>query len=196
MVGGVSWALRDRRSIVFVVGWVVTVGVVASAGLLASFDPPRPLFVFLPTLIGVVWLFRRHRDVLVQHSLVLIVGFQAFRIPVELIIHQAVAEGIAPPQMTWLPGLNQDVLTGIAALLLAPFATRAPRWVLHAFNVGGAALLLWVVGVAVVSMPTPLQQLEPDNVWIAFFPWVLLPVVLVSSALLGHLTLYAKLQRP
>ena len=195
VLGAFSVAVRDRKLALGAVGWVVVVSVVASTGVLASFAPPRPLFVFVPTLAAVVWVFRRRRDALVSHPLGLIVGFQAFRILVELMIHQAVVEGIAPPQMSWYPGLNQDVITGILALALAPFATRVPVWVLRAFNAVGAFLLLWVVGVAIVSMPTPLQQLEPDNVWIAYFPWVLLPVVLVSAALLAHLTLHAKLTR-
>lgn len=193
VLGAFTYAVRHRGVAVGAFAWVVLVSAVASAGLLASFDPPRPLLVFVPTLAAVVLVFRKRRDALLRFGLSAIVGFQAFRVLVELIIHQAVSEGIAPPQMSWLPGMNQDVITGVLALLLAPFATRVPIWVLRTFNAVGFALLLWVVGVAVLSMPTPIQQLEPDNVWVAHFPWVLLPVVLVSAALLGHLTLHAKL---
>ncbi len=193
MLAAFAYAVRDQRVALGAVVWVGVVSGLAAAGLLAEWEPPRPFFVIGPTFAALMVVFRRKRSVLIQHSFMLIVGIQAFRIPVELIIHQAVAEGIAPPQMTWLPGMNQDVLTGIAALLLAPFANRLPRWALQAFNIGGLGLLLWVVGVAVLSMPTPMQQIEPDNIWIAFFPWVLLPVVLVSCAFLGHLTLFAKL---
>ncbi len=176
--------------------WMGGTGALAAAGLLAHFDPPRPLPVLVVTVIGLVLLLRSPLGRrLASLPLVLLVGFQAFRIGVELLIHRAVDEGIAPPEMSW-DGYNLDILTGVTALLVAPVATRLPRAALHAWNVVGLGLLLTVVGTGVLAMPSPLQQIHttPPNVWIAHFPFIWLPTVLVAAALLGHGLLFIALR--
>lgn len=126
-------------------------------------------------------------------SLKLLIGFQAFRVLVELLIHRAVQEGVAPPQMTWT-GLNFDVVAGASAALLWPFTSRLPRWALLAWNFFGLALLCNVVGVAILSMPLPFQQFRPDSVWVLIFPYQWLPMILVLSAYLGHIALFRRLR--
>lgn len=61
-----------------------------------------------------------------------LVGFQAFRIPLELVLHSWFAQGTLPIQMTY-SGSNYDIATGIVALGLAPVLPRLPppgnaRW--------------------------------------------------------------------
>ncbi len=196
MCAAFAWAVRDKRITVVALVWVALTGAVSTTDFFAHFVPPRLLLVLVlvPTLVGVTWLaFKSER--LVELPVTMLVGFQSFRIVVELLIHQAVLEGVAPPQMTWWPGLNQDLLTGVTALVLTPFASKAPRWLLLSWNWMGLGLLLWVVVVALLSMPTPLQQIEPDNTWVAHFPFTWLPVTMVSMALLGHLVIFRKLRR-
>ena len=50
-----------------------------------------------------------------------LVGFQAMRLPLEIVLHLWGEQGVAPPQMTW-SGQNLDVITGVVCLLVAPFA--------------------------------------------------------------------------
>ena len=62
-----------------------------------------------------------------------LVGFQAFRFPLELAIHRAYVEGVMPVQMSY-SGRNFDIVTGLTALVLAAALAmaRVPRWlVLH-----------------------------------------------------------------
>ena len=73
-----------------------------------------------------------------------------------------------------------------------PFANRLPTWAILIWNTVALGLLLWVVGVAVLSFPTEMQQLKPDNIWVAHFPFIWLPTVAVSVAFLGHLIVYRK----
>ena len=87
------------------------------------------------------------------------------------------------------------IVFGVSALFLFPIAFRLPRWTLLVWNTAGVFSLVWVVGVAVLSMPTAYQKLTPDNTWVAFFPFVWLPSVIVVSAIFGHLTIYRKLIR-
>jgi hypothetical protein len=171
--------------------WLALTGGLAAAGGFDHFElPPRMLLFFGPTLvIATVLAWRSDSAGL---PLRFLVGFQAFRIGVELLIHRAVSEGVAPPQMTW-SGMNLDILTGVTALLLFPFADRLPRLALHAWNLLGWGLLVTVVVVAILSMPTPLQRIEPDNTWVAVFPFIWLPTVHVVLAWSGHVLLLRRL---
>jgi hypothetical protein len=94
--------------------------------------------------------------------------------------------------MTW-SGMNFDILTGVTALILAPVASRIPRALVLTWNTVGLGLLLWVVLVASLSFPTAFQVFHPDNTWVARFPYVWLPSVLVTAALLGHVVVFRKL---
>ena len=190
LVMAAGFAALTKRWVLTAV-WVGGIGGAAALGLFDGFVPPRLMLVLVPGLVGLsvlAWRSDWHR-----RPLELLVGFQAFRIAVELLIHASVSQGIAPPQMTW-DGMNLDIVSGMLALVMGPFATRLPRWSLHLFNVVGAGLLFNVVTVAVLSMPTPLQVFEPDNVWIAAFPFAWLPTVHVMLAWLGHLLLFKRLR--
>jgi hypothetical protein len=180
--------------------WLGGTGLLAASGLL-RFDgrPPTMPFLFVAILALGVGLGASPVGARLAAGLplALLVGSQAFRIAVELLIHQAGAEGIAPPQMTW-EGRNLDVVTGVTALLLGAWLARrpAPRWLVHAWNVLGFALLANVVTVGWLSTPTPMRRFwnEPANVWIAHAPWVWLPTVMVLAALLGHVLVFRKLR--
>ena len=191
------FAIAQKSWVVLITGaaWLLFTGVLARSGVLADFSstPPRIAFLLLPTmLLAVVLGFSKFGSRLSLMPLAFLIGFQAFRIPVELLIHRAVQEGIAPPQMTWTR-LNFDILSGVSALLLFPFARRIPRWGSLTWNTLALALLLWTVGVAVLSFPGTLQRLKPDNVWVAYFPFIWLPTVAVTSALLGQVALFRRL---
>jgi hypothetical protein len=135
------------------------------------------------------WVWR-----LIQLPLGMLVGFEAFRIVVEILIHKASTIGLAPPQMTW-SGYNFDIATGATALCLAPFARSIPRWLILIWNCLGLGLLIVVTGIAAVSFPTRFQLLRPDNSWVADFPYIWLPSILVTAALLGHIIIFRKLRR-
>ncbi len=177
--------------------WMGLTGALASSGLLFHFDPPRIVALFALTLGVVAWSWRaRWGEALSGLPLGLLVGFQCFRIVVEIGIHQAALEGIAPRVMTW-EGQNLDIVTGVSALLLAPFASRLPSWVLRGWNAICAGILVVVLVTAVLATPGPLRLIEtqPSNAWVSTFPFVWLPTVLVLVALVGHVVLARRLAR-
>lgn len=197
LVGWFAWALRSRGFLLGGAAWLALTGSIAAIGVLADFTaaPPRILLLFAPTFVGTVALvLTRPGERLARLPLAFLVGFQSFRIVIEFLIHRAVSEGVAPAQMSW-HGYNFDVLSGISALLLFAFADRLPRWAVLGWNMIALGLLAWVVGIAVVSFPTPFQRLKPDNVWVAYFPFVWLPTVAVVAALAGHVAVFRKLWR-
>jgi hypothetical protein len=191
----ISWAAKSRALALTILLWMLLAAALAQLGVLQRFNAtPPPIAIFLLcAFIGTVAISRsdwvRH---LVDLPLGILIAFHAFRIVVELLLHESSTIGLCPPQMTWR-GYNFDVATGLTALVLAPFARTWPRWLVIAWSFMGLALLAVVVTVAVVSFPTRFQLMRPDNTWVASFPYVWLPAILVTAALLGHLIIFRKL---
>lgn len=200
---GADAAAARRATIVaaaLAAAWAGGTGLLAAAGLL-RFDgrPPTMPVLFLAIVALGVGLGASPvgRRLAAGLPLALLVGSQAFRIAVEVLIHRAAAQGIAPPQMSW-EGRNLDVVTGATALLLGLWLARrpAPAWVVRGWNLLGLALLANVVAVGWLSAPTPMRRFwnEPANVWITGAPWVWLPTVMVLAALLGHVLVFRRLR--
>jgi hypothetical protein len=197
-VARVDRARLPRASVAVAVwlgGWLA----LAEIGVLARFDlrPPPLAALLVASLVAGVALGRSGLAGRVARGMPLaaLVGFHAFRLPLELVMHRAAAEGVMPAQMSY-GGWNYDVVTGATALILAPFADRLPRAVLLAWNVLGSTLLAVIVVVAVAS--TPLIHAfgqTPDrlNTFIAAAPFVWLPAVLVAAALAGHIVVFRAL---
>src|SRR5688500_1709491 len=84
--------------------WLALAGGLAARGALAAFDrmPPAFMLLCLPGLGLVIALVLSPAGrAMSRASWWWLVGLQAFRIPVELLIHGAVEAGVAPPQLTW-----------------------------------------------------------------------------------------------
>ena len=177
-------------------------GMLAAAGALDRYTPlPAPaLFVVLVlTLCTVAFAFSPPGARLAAGtSLGAIVVLQAFRIPVELMLHRLHTEGIVPVQMTYV-GRNFDILTGISGLLLGAWLLSGrpvPRQVVLAWNVLGLALLANIVTTAVLSTPVPFRRFldQPPHTLPSTFPFVWLPSFLVQVALGSHLLVFRQLR--
>ncbi len=125
-----------------------------------------------------------------------LVGFHAFRLPLELVLHHWYKGGTLPIQMTY-EGHNFDIITGILAIVVGLVAWRraVSKTVLWMFNVLGIALLATVVTIAVTSVPTPMRQYmnEPPVLLPFNFPYSWIVSVAVTGALLAHLVLFRNL---
>lgn len=117
-----------------------------------------------------------------------LVVFQAFRLPLELVLHAWARQGVIPETMTWT-GANWDIVSGILAILCAPLSARR-RIVAWSFNVIGFALLLNVMRVAILSSPLPFAWAVEPRLALAFhLPYALIMPICVGGALLGHIAL-------
>jgi hypothetical protein len=181
--------------------WLLVPAVLATRGDL-SLDAPLPtpgaaLFVLL-TLATIVLAFSRFGARLAAGiPMAALVGYQAFRVPLELALHALYTEGVIPVQMTY-SGRNFDIVTGVLAVVLALLlrAGRCPRWLVLAWNILGLALLANILVVAILSAPTPFRYFtnEPANLLASTFPYVWLPTFLVQAALFGHLLVFRALR--
>jgi hypothetical protein len=183
--------------------WLSLTGALAGAGALDNFEsfPPRLMpLLGLGMVLTVALVGSRFGKRLVESlPLALIVGYQGFRIAVEIMLHRAGAERVIGEQMTW-SGLNFDVVSGITGLALGLWLWRrgedqpVPRALLWGWNVLGLGLLVNIVSIAIMSFPGPLARFDgPPNVWVTTVPFVWLPTIMVTAALFGHLLLARRL---
>lgn len=196
-------ATRSTGRVVAVMVLLLLLSAAAStSGLIDNFDanPPYLMRFILPhvvitLIVGSVSPYGRR--LALGLPIAALVGFQAFRIPVELLLHGLYDNGIAPVQVTYL-GWNFDILTGLTAIPVAWLAARgkASRTLLIVWNTLGLALLGNIVIIALTSVPGPLRLFmnEPSARFIASFPYILIPTMFVTTALLGHILLFRRLQ--
>jgi len=167
----------------------------AASGRLARFDafpPPMALMILSVFImgfgIGLSWIGRRAADTV---PLATLIGLQGFRLPLEFVMHRAGTLGIMPPQLSF-GGYQFDIVTGVTACLLYGLmrgGVTVPRWVLWAWDVWGWWCLFVIAVIAVAASPmVRLFGDDPRNVntWVLYFPYVWLPVVLVTVAIAGH----------
>lgn len=209
-VAGVYWSAlragiaRDsaRRQAALAGGaavlWLAVTGGAAARGALHFAAPPTMLVVF-PLVIATgiaVALSPVGRRIALSLPVAALVGFQCFRVAVELLLHRAYREGLMPVQMSY-SGRNLDIVTGITAIAVALWFTsgRSSSRVLFAWNTLGVVLLLNILILALVSAPTPIRVFmnEPANVWVTRAPWIWLPAVMVLAAIMGHVLVYRRL---
>jgi hypothetical protein len=127
-------------------------------------------------------------------SIQTLVTLQIFRLPLELLMWRAAALSVMPTEFS-IRGYNLDMLTGIGALVLSiAIATRGPTpaALVWAWNIFGIACLLTIAVLAALTSPNIHafgDSAAHINSWVLFFPYTLLPVLLVSFAVLGHVML-------
>src|SRR4051812_46056502 len=198
---GLAPAARWRRTILAGAGiaiWLAAQAAAALSGWLGRFElRPPPIVIWFASMLvmtlGLAWsgFGRRFADKL---PFVALIGFQAFRLPLELVMHRAVAAGIMPSVMSFT-GYNFDIVTGATAVPLALYAWRRPlpRWLLVLWNVTGQILLFVVAAVALAASPI-FRAFGDDqlNVWVTQFPYVWI-AVMVAAALFGHVVTLRKL---
>jgi hypothetical protein len=179
-----------------VLAWLAITAWVASTGVLRRFDltpPPFLAIVLAVVIIGVAVPCSRLGTLLISGLPIwFLVGSQVFRFPLELLMHRAYVEGIMPVQMSY-SGRNYDIVSGITAGVLGLWLIRwpLPRWVVATWNLLGFVLLVNIVTVAIVSTPV-FGWFGADrlNTFVTFFPFVWLPAILVTAALMGHVLVW------
>lgn len=180
-------------------GWLGLTAWAMDQPFYKNFDlipPPVPRVILPGVIVTLAIAYSKFgRQLAAGLSFSALVGFHAFRIPLELFLHSFYEEGIVPVQMTYL-SQNWDILTGVTGVLVALLAAfgKVTRFGLYVWNVFGLILLVNVVSIALRTVPgrwnstaTALNLLpfHLPHVWITLF---------VLLALLGHLVIFRKLR--
>lgn len=175
------------------VAWVVYGGVLGYTGVVAnrSILPPGMFYLLAPIVVFVVFMARSRIGEVVALTLPLwlMIGFESFRLIVELFLHRLWMDGQIPKMLTY-QGANYDILIGVSA----PFVA----WLLLRQKISNRIALLWnVLGIfmlanvavrGVLTTPGPLHLIptEVSNVAISTFPFTYIPGLMVPLALVLH----------
>lgn len=186
---------KNGRLLAILVLWTILQSVLGYIGFYDEVDsvPPRIAFllgpVFLFTIYGLTgsrkeWVLN-HRNHYVSTFL------HTVRIPVEICLAYLFVYKMVPELMTY-HGRNFDILAGITAipvglLLLNKKIKRVPLLI---WNVVCLGLVLFILVNGLLSAETPLQQFAFDqpNRALLFFPYVLLPAVVVPIVIFTHIS--------
>jgi hypothetical protein len=194
----------NRRTLIataLLAAWLAYSGAMAGKGMLLDPEafPPPLARIMLPGLLLVLFAdFGGLGARLAKHlGYAALVGFHAFRLPLEGLLWWFYKQDRLPVQMTF-EGRNLDILTGISAIILAVLVKRgiAGRKAVMIWNLAGLILLLNIMTVAILSLPGRLRLFhnEPANTLVLHFPYVWIPSVFVLAAFLGHLLVFRKLR--
>ena len=179
--------------------WLVVTAAIAQSGVLEKQTvPPRVMMlIFSCVLVAAVAALSPLGTRLVRNiPIAALIGFQVFRLPLEIVLHQWWKEGVLPIQMTF-EGRNFDIASGILALIVGVWGARRPlpRPAIVLFNLSGAGLLIAVGIIAILSTPIPIRRFMNDPpVLLAFHaPYVWIVPFCVGGALFGHVLVFRRL---
>ncbi len=154
--------------------------------------PPRLGFVLLPMLILIFFVFslKKGKEWITSFNIKKLTLLHTIRIPVELVLYWLFLYKAVPEIMTF-DGLNFDIIAGITAPILyyLVFIKKKISYKgLLIWNIFSLVLLLNIIVIATLSAPTIIQQLSFDspNVGILYFPFILLPAIVVPIVLFAH----------
>jgi hypothetical protein len=186
---------RSARVLFIILGWLLLQSIVSLTGFYTNTAvlPPRFLLLTIPPLVLIISLFvvkkgRRFIDSLDIKQLTLL---HIIRIPVEIVLLFLFLNKAIPKIMTF-EGQNFDILSGLLSPVVYYFVFVKRKWgrtALLVWNFLSLALLVNIVTIAVLALPYPIQQLAFDqpNRGLLYFPFVLLPAVVVPLVLFSHL---------
>ncbi|MBN9313633.1 hypothetical protein [Elizabethkingia occulta] len=182
---------RDKRLLFVYTAWQLAVGSFAVGNVFKERPNLFP-FVLLGTVILTFLTVKQIEKKKINAKILL--GVHTLRIPVELTLYQLYLQNKIPNLMTF-KGWNFDILIGFSALVLLVYALITNKKFNKQFfiiwNIIGIVFLLFIVALAILSSPLPIQQLafEQPNIAVLEFPYCLLPTCVVPIVLMSHILL-------
>ena len=187
---GRSWLLTA-----LLIGWTLIHGVLAKAGFYQDTMsmPPRFALIFVPNVLFIIYgCLPKNREWLrASRNSRWSSAVHIVRIPVEIILWQLALHKWVPELMTF-EGRNFDILVGISAILVTYLIAqnKISRKALIAWNYIGLFFVLFILGNGILSTELPFQQFAFDqpNKAITFFPYALLPGLIVPVVIWSHIS--------
>lgn len=205
VIGTIFWfyfATQSKTLLLVAIGWTILQTTLGLSGIYQDTQtmPPRLLlFGIFPTLvfIAATFLTAKGRSFTDNINLQTLTYFHTIRIPVEIVLALLFHQGVVSVYMTF-EGTNFDLFSGITAPIVGYLAFRTTsenKKLLLWWNIICLLLLLNVVITAVFAFPSPFQKLAFDqpNIAVLYFPFNLLPTVVVPTVLFGHLVAIRRL---
>lgn len=188
-------ANQSKTFMAVLLGWTILQSALAIAGFYSNPSTMTARFPLLivPPILFLVSRFtsKAGRKFLDGLKLPMLTLFHIIRVPVELVLFWLFINHTIPRAMTF-EGRNFDMLSGISAPVIYYFGfiqKKLGKSFIIAWNFICLALLLNVVSAATLSLPARFTQFgfEQPAVALGYFPFILLPAVLVPLVLLSTL---------
>jgi hypothetical protein len=174
--------------------WLTYVGSLSYLGVIRNptLRPPGIAYILLPVTVfvflGVVRsdLARRFASAV---PLWLLIGFQCYRIGVELLLHRLWRDGLVPQMLTYR-GANFDILIGLSAPVIAWLSLKGKAGLGLAFvwNILGLVALANIATRSLLTSPGPMHMLHTEVANLAFgrFPYTFVPGFFAPFAVILH----------
>ncbi|MDZ7935088.1 MAG: hypothetical protein U5M51_09030 [Emticicia sp.] len=192
---------QSKLTPIILILWVLIQSYAALSGLYldTSAIPPRILLSIIPVFvfIGILFNTKKGQAFIDSLSLEKLTLLHIVRIPVEIVLYWLFLNKAIPELMTF-EGRNFDILAGITAPIVYYFAF-VKKYMNHkmllGWNIICLLLLINIVVNAILASPVPFQQFafEQPNIAILYFPYNLLPSVVVPLVLFSHLVAIRRL---
>lgn len=199
------WIVKQMHAsktvVSFIAIWLFLQAILGQTGFYEVNDtiPPRFVLMVMPPMLFIIFLFNTQKgktyiDGLDLKKLTLL---HVIRIPVEIVLFALYTVKLVPQLMTF-EGANFDIFSGISAIFIYFLVLKKVNFnknILIIWNVICLILLLIIVGIAILSAPSPFQKLAFDqpNIGVLYFPFNWLPSYIVPVVLFCHLAALRKL---
>ncbi len=193
---------RSKKLLLLIVSWSIVQSLVACSGFYLNVDamPPQFLLVMTPVVLTIIYALRpkqlawmrKHRNTTISTFL------HTIRIPVEIVLLYLFIHGMIPELMTF-EGRNFDILAGLTAPIIAWLIMQNKISIKGEliWNIAGLFLILFILINGTLSAELPIQMFGFDqpNRAVFYFPFILLPSVVVPIVVYTHITDIIKLKR-
>ena len=196
-------ASKSRTFLIIVTSWTIIQSALSINGFFqhTESNPPRLiLYGVFPAIIAIITTFltKRGRTFINKINLKTLTYFHSIRIPVEIILSLLFHYGAVSVYMTF-EGTNFDIISGLSAPVIAYLAFRSTpnKKLLISWNIICLLLLLNVVITAIFAFPSPFQKLafNQPNLAVLYFPYSLLPTLIVPIVIFSHLIAIKRLNK-
>lgn len=192
---------KPKKTLIVILVWSMVQSLLAYNGFYEDMStiPPRFILVLLPpTLLIIYALLPKNRNQVLENRNIKISTFlHSVRTPVELVLYYLFIYKMVPELATF-EGRNFDILSGITAPIIGflYLKNKISKKVLLIWNVVCLGLVLFILVNGILSTEMFFQQFAFDqpNKAMKYFPFILLPAVVVPIVIYTHIVDIIKLK--
>lgn len=186
---------KPNKVLAIIILWLVIQSLLSLNGFylqLEGFPPRIPLILAPPILLILYSFLPKQKEWLLQNRNIKYSAFlHTIRIFMEIILLQLFLQKQIPELMTF-EGRNFDIIAGITAPIVGYlfYKNKISNKTMLVWNVLGLLLIIFILLNGLLSVPTAIQQFgfEQPNVALLYFPFILLPSIVVPIVLYTHLS--------
>jgi hypothetical protein len=191
---------KPKKLTVLLIFWSVINSILAYTGFYNDTEsiPPRFALVLVPSIALIVYglLAKQRNWIYEQRNTKISTFLHAIRLPIEVVLLELFIHKMVPELMTF-EGRNFDIIIGASAPIIGFLFLKniVSKKGLLIWNVIGLLFVTFILFNGLLSAELPFQQFgfEQPNKAVMYFPFVLLPAVIVPIVIWTHLSDIIKL---